>query len=516
MAKLKIFISYVHEDTGICDSVNNALTAAFGNDVDVFVDRVSLQQGVQLQEKIAENLDSADVLIVISTGKTRPSHDWASWEIGWFQKGHSAHDPKRPLWGKQYVLCAGEKVPPMTKGKLYIPIDVKEGVLSGSQASYEQSLQHRNRAAWKVDQIFSMFNELGETINERKGNAEDTDMLIGHVTTLRSRLFAEFKKRPRNTISPQLRLVVRGSRCLDCVDLPDTTELEMLGGTQQVFGLNDTSMTWEAFRAKVKARDLGASWSATLNRYLSSALREGTVDSEGASFFIRANNHTTLYRMIISEWREFNNDNAEASIFLVEVRPRRYLGDERSTKVLRGIEILCRFRFAFLEDQSIYSPANIRLAPSIEKLRSIVSCILTEIDVLDHDLAVAGLHNPSDWNEFTAYSTLIEMGKAWQKVQKSIRVKAGELLAKPQHEAANELEQLNQMIAHEVDGIRSEISDYNRMLIENLCEALQRIYAVRGPKAGSGKDASAANSNEPATVIIPKAKPDVMRAGERK
>src|SRR5262249_33890322 len=86
--KVIIFISYIHEDKGITDALNNALQSAFGQQVEVFVDRVSIQQGGNILDTITDNLTKADVLAVVSTGGGKPSPDWAGFELGWFNATH--------------------------------------------------------------------------------------------------------------------------------------------------------------------------------------------------------------------------------------------------------------------------------------------------------------------------------------------------------------------------------------------------------------------------------------------
>ena len=65
-------------------ALNNALQNAFGKDITVFVDRVSIQQGDNIRQVIEANLAKSDVLAIVSTGTERPSHDWAGFELGYF------------------------------------------------------------------------------------------------------------------------------------------------------------------------------------------------------------------------------------------------------------------------------------------------------------------------------------------------------------------------------------------------------------------------------------------------
>ena len=131
--KLKLFISYVHEDGEICDAVNNALTSAFGDNIRIFIDKVSIQQGHNIRGIIERNLVDTDELVVISTGIERPSHDWAGFELGYYTATHSEPKVDHPLWGNVVTLCAGGLAPRPETHRNYIPIDVDRAALDRTE-----------------------------------------------------------------------------------------------------------------------------------------------------------------------------------------------------------------------------------------------------------------------------------------------------------------------------------------------------------------------------------------------
>ena len=61
-SKLTIFISYVREDEVVTTAMSNALQGAFGTDITVFMDKVSIQQGDNIRQVIEANLAKSDVL----------------------------------------------------------------------------------------------------------------------------------------------------------------------------------------------------------------------------------------------------------------------------------------------------------------------------------------------------------------------------------------------------------------------------------------------------------------------
>ena len=115
----------------ITAALNNALQNAFGKDITVFVDKVSIQQGDNIRQVIEANLAKSDVLAIVRTGTQRPSHDWAGFELGYFAATHTEPNPGRPLWGRIVALASpGQR--PSTHYQLLVHPDGSGSSAAGS------------------------------------------------------------------------------------------------------------------------------------------------------------------------------------------------------------------------------------------------------------------------------------------------------------------------------------------------------------------------------------------------
>jgi hypothetical protein len=106
----------------------------------VFQDKVSIQQGDNLHDTISENLKLSDVLAVISTGTERPSHDWAGWELGFFDATHANSEADaNSLKGKIVTFCSARNAPRPMNNRLYITLDVDPKTLEKSEKEFESA-----------------------------------------------------------------------------------------------------------------------------------------------------------------------------------------------------------------------------------------------------------------------------------------------------------------------------------------------------------------------------------------
>jgi len=251
MSKITMFISYVHDDGGIADAVRNTIQSAFGDDILVFQDKVSIQQGANIQAALAENLKGANVLIVISTGTERPSHDWAGWELGYFDATHGNPDPDpNSLNGKIVTFCSAGNAPRPMTNRLYITLDVDPKTLEKSESEFKNSLVIADD-----DPIVLWLGQLLKTTDG--GDLRDRrDILASYkriVGDLQQKIFAEFKRRPKSVLRPQKQLTVRYSHDDDnpVQSLRGTAIVTLRGQATAVFGirgeLEKTELKWQQF-----------------------------------------------------------------------------------------------------------------------------------------------------------------------------------------------------------------------------------------------------------------------------
>jgi hypothetical protein len=85
-----------------------------------------------------------------------------------------------------------------------------------------------------------------------------------------------------------------------------------------------------------------------------------------------------------------------SNLYFVQVLQRSDRGDEDTTYLLKGLELICRFRFAFLEPSSDFLGENISLIHP-DQLPNFAMKLLKELNLLHRDAQEAGLDRPGMW-----------------------------------------------------------------------------------------------------------------------
>ena len=80
---MKIFISYASEDQTIADVLKLSLKAAFRDDIDITM-MSEFATGLNWRGVIQQSISETDVMIVIATGRLKPSHSFTGAEVGAF------------------------------------------------------------------------------------------------------------------------------------------------------------------------------------------------------------------------------------------------------------------------------------------------------------------------------------------------------------------------------------------------------------------------------------------------
>src|SRR6185295_15813132 len=106
---LNLFISYALEDRAIAIAVSNMLQHTFGESLgEVFVDYEGIRVGSDIKDSIMAAIKRADVMIVVSTGVGRPSHEWTGWELGAFD---ATHEKTAGIRGSVITVCLENTLP---------------------------------------------------------------------------------------------------------------------------------------------------------------------------------------------------------------------------------------------------------------------------------------------------------------------------------------------------------------------------------------------------------------------
>ncbi len=416
--KLTLFISYVHEDGVISDALNNALNDAFGSDVQVFMDKVSIQQGENIHTSIDANLKKADVLVVVSTGLQIPSY-WAGYEIGFFQASHSGPPPAgaSSLWGRIVVFAAPDSPPgPLLQHK-YIPVGFSAAELDKAEDAFATGL-----VVAPNHPLVDWFGELWLATTGRKltNHRAQQQIFEGIAAIFIKKLHGAFKLRPRHVWEPQKQLKIRFSSSAQMTPpgfFPLDSQIMLMQDAKSVFGVggktNSAVVKWADFLSYINGHPQANFWTATLARIVTAARADGRVEDVNGNLISSADQRQ-LFRVILTSCTTYYNDMMEATLYLVEVFRAREWGDPRTTLLAKGLNMAIRFRSLFLEKTSRFSTLNVPADKA--KLVEMATEIAAELDLL-HNMALdANLHQPAAWTNILTEAQVQQMSDAWGPV----------------------------------------------------------------------------------------------------
>ncbi|HWO15397.1 MAG TPA: toll/interleukin-1 receptor domain-containing protein [Solirubrobacterales bacterium] len=471
-SKLTIFISYVREDEVVTTAMSNALQGAFGTDITVFMDKVSIQQGDNIRQVIEANLAKSDVLVIVSTGTERPSHDWAGFELGYFAAKHTEPKPNRPLWGRIVTLAAPGKDPRPNSGYLYIPLEVAPLLLASSETEFSKRVQDIP----DDDPLLLWFGVLYEAIYgvSPLNRKADRDRYRENIRELKCRIFAEFKRRPKAVMRPQKRIVVRHKLDATSTEFdPEATTITFHGGAASVFGipdaLGDSAMSWRHFCQSVSAHPHGAFWTLTLMELLQSVALRGIGDTNRT--VVASQSEAQLYRLVLGTLTTFYDGWVESDVDVIEVYRRADFGNPKTTLLLKGLQLVCRFRFLFLEDQSEFHHLNIAVL-ALPQLAERARQIARELEILKADSLEACLDKPADWRPYLTVQQLEAMARTWLPLEAALTTRCKDAI-----QAASEPAQLEarSLLADVLKRMASEVRPHNSAMLLALSAALGQI-----------------------------------------
>ncbi len=521
MSALRIFISYSHEDGLIAGELSNLLHAAFEPVLaEVFLDRTAISYGSSIKESINEALQRADILIaVMAGGQPASALSWPAFEIGQFtaywgeqyQNGPHKDRTKGKVIGKVIVLtnCSTGLGP--VDGQRPVSLGISREFLSDSTDPTALDLSRR-AASLANDDLLDLIRDIEK---EFADNQQYIEFKRHRSKRLRD-LTAEFKcaafdvlrNRIRHTSKPTKQLILRGRRTETA--LADDAKLFSVAGASDVFGRSETDTrifpkseevapgstryetTWQAFRATVKSHKYGDYWCWVIEQAVLGASREGTdLDPN----LVLISNRDERYRIIATTVTTYFNEESEVSLYLIEALKRPDRGDPTTTKLFNCLNIICRFRFAFLEGSSPYYWMNFTKAAINGK------SLLMELDYLKSEAIQAELQQPGAWKDFMTETELSRMVTTWDEVDLALRecCAAG---IRPGVSSAEDDALTGQIRTH-LKRIDDEIKPFNKWLGKTVSEMLAKVFTQTpaNPVITDGLSGKAKAEEPPRTSI---------------
>jgi TIR domain len=468
---LRIFISYASEDLQIASAIANAFRLALG---DVFaeinLDKWFLQAGDEFKKQIETKLEKTDIFVVVYTGVEKQSHSFTGWELGYFDRIMKS-SPDRKM-----IPLFLESLPGTIAGIQGITLNIPRERLQVDLRDFESNL-----IVNEDDPMCALIAQMQDQVDGIRAGAgyskpvrDSSQDPVTRVKEMKLQIFRYLKSTVETTLKPQKQITIKvkaGSLHEGDTDLPPQAELVPTGsGSMEIFGLADGQMTWEKFLQLTGDNKFRDSWRDAITSVVMSSFPDRiNVDN---SQIIVSSDETKTYRLILTTATKYYNDNREFNVYFVESLPKPDFGDANTTSLLKGLELVCRFRFMFLENDSQFSSRNLLVNP-IERFPSISKGLLRELNLLRKDSREAGLDQPTVWGKLIKWETIEHLAAEYRPRELKIRETVRQISALP--DGADGLVPLRQNLADILKDLEERIRPTNSDIIDQMTDKLKLI-----------------------------------------
>jgi hypothetical protein len=494
----RIFISYASEDLAIATAVASCFKMALPDFfAEVNFDKDFLDPGSAFQTQLEAKLQETNVLIIVYTGTEKQSHSYTGWEVGYFDHIMRTNPASRK---KISLYLFGP--PATTAFEQGIPLGLSTDHLKLSPAQFESALS--------VSPEEPLCKEIEEWQKVVARNIEDMGFPRQHnkveqeptkcVHNLRLAIFQYLKGTIESVVKPQKQITIRlkGSAVdQSATTLPLEAEIRPLGadirplgaltsgGSMNIFGLSDESITWGKFLDLTASHPFGDSWRDAITTVILSAFPD-RVDVDNSQVIL-ANDGKTGYRVILTTATKFYDDYREYNIYFVEMLQRKDYGDQDTTYLLKGLELACRFRSTFLEPTSDFRGENVLLT-QFDRLPKDASQLLRELNLLHKDAQEAGLDRPGTWTKYVAFEHLKTIADAYRPCESKLRAIIPRVIAAKGQPSL--LEPLRSEMSEVLTDMEKVVRPENALLIREMVAELTKLVAAQDKVSVQGQPLS--------------------------
>jgi hypothetical protein len=466
----RIFISYASEDLAIATAIGSCLKVALGDFfAEVNLDKWFLQPGLAFKKQIESKLQKTDVLIIVYTGAEKQSHSYTGWEVGYFD--HVMETATDRLKIALYL----DNPPAVSAEEQGISLRLGRDKLDLSFEQFDSDLQVRSDdpICLLLEQWQTEVDRIIEETGFPKPQKKPEQVPATCVRNLKLAIFRYLKGTVETVVKPQKQITIRvkGTALVDSTDnLPPDAELRPMGAgtSMEIFGLQDAPITWEKFLTSTAQNRLSISWKEAITSVVMSSFPDRVnVDN---SQIILSSDESKAYRVILTTATRYYDDYREFSVYFVEMLDRVDYGDKSTSYLLKGLGMVCRFRFLFLETDSEFSSENIATT-NPERIPELANKLLKELNLLRKDARDAGLDQPKVWRNFVTWDHIQKMSTAYRPLD----LKTREVIAKIA--AAKGQPTMLAPLCQELSGVLEEletaIRPENTLLIREMARKLE-------------------------------------------
>jgi len=472
----RIFISYASEDLAIATAVASCFKTALPDFfAEVNLDKDFLEPGSAFQAQIETKLQSTDVLVIVYTGAEKRSHSYTGWEIGYFD-----HIMRTEAGSRKKISIYLFGPPDTTSSEQGIPLGLSKEQLKLSSSQFETAVS--------VSPEDPLCKEIEEWQQAIASNMENMQFPRPHykpeqqaercVQNLRLAVFEYLKTTVESEVKPQKQITIRvkGSALEQSNgSLPLEAEIRPFGAlgsgeSMDIFGLSDDCITWGKFLDSTSSQPFGDSWRDAITSVVLSSFPD-RVDVDNSQVIV-ASDGKTPYRVILTTATKFYDDYREYNLYFVQVLQREEYGDQDTTYLLKGLELVCRFRSAFLEPSSDFLGENIGLI-HLEQLPKLAAKLLKELNLLHRDAQEAGLDRPGMWAKYVTFEHIKKISEAYRPCELKLREIISKIMAaKGQTQL---LQPLGKEMAEALTTMEKVVRPENKLLLQEMAMQLNKI-----------------------------------------
>ncbi len=359
-ARVKVFLSYRHDDRIIATTLRQALIDINRDRVDCFLDCESINIGDGWEKVLDNALVGADWLISIYTGE---QSEYCGYEIGVFTRAKAEQPTKQDY----RLVCLHEMtdLPGLFRGHQNAFVATSPSSLVASPANVLPS-------AWSTEEVSfyrqsEVFNFLAGFCSYRglyvprdpKENDRQRELLLDSAKRITKAFEAARSTDVKSDTPTQLTLEV--SFTPDAAppaikSVPGTALVTGTFGSFALFGLMPAmsnrqlpSTTWDELRAASSSRSIAnALWMRAVEREMVNVANGKLLGAPEAVF--QGAQGTKIYRPILVRYSVLFNLTSQFRIVFVETLPRQFVGYQKTSLLLAGLVQASRFRFAYLEE----------------------------------------------------------------------------------------------------------------------------------------------------------------------
>jgi hypothetical protein len=473
---LRIFISYASEDLNIALAIARALNDTLPETfVEVCFDKWFLQAGEEFKKELEAKLEKTDILIIVYTGVGKQSHSFTGWEVGFFDRVRQNDSTRKvvpfflespPASASEFQGCSLKISPELLQ-------------LTSDEFSAQNVVDPDDPICVFIRDLQDQAREIKEEAGYPKGGGHEKCEPAVCVKNMRLAVFSYLKTTVEAIIKPQKQITIKTTGAAlqqSETDLPAAARLVPIGGSpMSIFGLNDEEMTWEKFLL-LTAGPHQDSWREAITSVIISSQAE-RIDVDNSQVILSSDESKT-YRIVLTTATKYWNDNREFNLYFVETLKREDYGDRDTTLMLKGLEVVCRYRFMFLEDDSPFSAGSLTVT-SEERFPEIAAKLLRELNLIKKESSSAGLDQPRFWKQFVDWTLIGAMGEAFRPRERNIRELISQVLIARDQKLA--LTALKQQLATAVGELEDATRSHNSNLVEAMARKLQLMVQTKAP-----------------------------------